>query len=302
MWLILSLLAAVSVATKDAYSKKSTMLGNKYLIVCAMNVFSIPILIAGILLGIFPFHWGIASNTFWFAMIMGVLINILALILYFQSVKLSPISYVIPLMAFIPIFSVPVSYVASIFIPGAFKAVTVSGLGGIILIFIGAYLLNMKEISDKGVLFPIRMLFKEKGSQLMIIVSLLWSISAVFDGIAVRESSSIFYLVIMTLVTSAIMGVIIIVKMKYNDIKEQLCQGYKSFFGVAFFNILGMAFYLLALGMTTQVSYVLAIRSINLLIATFFGYLFFREKNISERLIGTTFMVAGLAVITVFSR
>ncbi|HJO95020.1 MAG TPA: EamA family transporter [Victivallales bacterium] len=302
MWLLFSFLAAFSVATKDVYSKKAVLGANKYLVVWAMNVFSIPLLFIGAGVGLFHLEFASVDTTFWYAMIVGVVVNILALILYFQSVKLSPISYVIPLMAFVPVFSVPVSYIAAIFLPGAFKTVSLIGFCGIFLIFVGAYLLNMKEIADKGVFFPIKMLFKEKGSMLMIMVSFLWSISAIFDGIAVHHSSPMFYLVVMTIVTSVIMTFILFIKMKGSDIKEQLSNSYTSLFGVALFNIMGMAFYLIAIGLTTKIPYVLAIRSVNLLIVTVLGYMLFKEKNIMERAVGTCFMVGGLALIAIFSR
>jgi uncharacterized membrane protein len=46
-----------------------------------------------------------------------------------------------------------------------------------------------------------------------------------------------------------------------------------------------------------QVAYVITIKRMSLVIGVLYGYLFFREKNIRERLLGAALMFLGFAIV-----
>ncbi|MCX5719013.1 MAG: EamA/RhaT family transporter, partial [Nitrospirae bacterium] len=48
-----------------------------------------------------------------------------------------------------------------------------------------------------------------------------------------------------------------------------------------------------------NVAYVISVKRISIIIGVLFGYLFFKEKNIRERLLGATLMFSGFVIIIV---
>jgi uncharacterized membrane protein len=46
-----------------------------------------------------------------------------------------------------------------------------------------------------------------------------------------------------------------------------------------------------------KVAYVISVKRMSLLIGVFYGYLFFKEKNIRERLFGATLMFIGFLMV-----
>lgn len=68
---------------------------------------------------------------------------------------------------------------------------SILGLTGIFLITIGAYLLKIKE--SKKILDPLKKLWEERGVQLILVVILIYSVTANIDKIGVQESSAVIW-------------------------------------------------------------------------------------------------------------
>ena len=52
----------------------------------------------------------------------------------------------------------------------------------------------------------------------------------------------------------------------------------------------------------TQVAYMISVKRLSLLIGVVYGWLFFKEKEIRERLLGAALMLAGFILIVLFGR
>ncbi|MDI6729781.1 MAG: hypothetical protein QMD44_12790, partial [Thermodesulfovibrionales bacterium] len=50
----------------------------------------------------------------------------------------------------------------------------------------------------------------------------------------------------------------------------------------------------------TKVAYMISVKRLSLLIGVFYGYLFFKESGIKERMLGTILMLVGFVLIVLF--
>ena len=155
LWFIYSLICAFFLATTDSLSKKAFEGNDEYLIAWVRLGFAVPLFFIALPSIAIPS----IDATFW-GVILLLPLEITAIILY---VKASPLSLAVPFLALTPIFLL----VASFLILGEFP--DKSGVLGIFLIAIGAYLLNI-HTRTQSFWEPIRAILKEKGKILMIVV------------------------------------------------------------------------------------------------------------------------------------
>jgi uncharacterized membrane protein len=173
-WFFIALMAAFFESLKDVFSKKSLKNTNEYLVALSLSLFALPFLLPLLFFIEIP----ILGNNFWWALIIGGILNTIATILFIKSINCSDLSLTIPLIAFTPLFLL----FTSPLILGEFP--TLTGFIGVILIVIGAYELNIKK-QKQGYLEPLKALFKDKGPRLMLLVAFIWSITSNIDKIGV---------------------------------------------------------------------------------------------------------------------
>ena len=183
MWIILSILTAFFYAVQGTWSKKVTKTVTIYTTTWAMFTFAIPLLIIPLLLTGIP----VIKLSFLWSSLSSIIINMVAVTLFVKALKISPLNMTYPFLAFTPVFLIFTGYIFLGEVPDT------RGLIGIILITIGAYVLNIDKIKD-GFSGPINAIKKEKGAVLMLIVALLWSFAAALDKVAVLASSPYFYM------------------------------------------------------------------------------------------------------------
>jgi uncharacterized membrane protein len=126
--------------------------------------------------------------SFWKFTIGSALINTVTSVLYMRALKEGELSLCIPLLKLSPIWT--------IFTAPLINGERVSGtvIVGVATMALGTYLLNFSE-RKSGMFRPFTMLWSNTGMRSMLLVSMLWSISAPFDKEAIRHSSPLFFLV-----------------------------------------------------------------------------------------------------------
>ena len=166
-WIIYALITAFSIATADAISKKAMIRSHEYVIAWVRQGYTLPFLaVVFFFIEIPPL-----DRTFWLTLLIAIPLDVTAIILYVKAIRLSPLSLTIPFIALSPMFVIITAFVILGELPD------ISGLFGILLIVIGAYLLNVRA-TKHGVLGPIKAIKKERGSVLMIIVALIYSVTS----------------------------------------------------------------------------------------------------------------------------
>ncbi|MCC6543743.1 MAG: EamA family transporter [Nitrospirae bacterium] len=283
-WVFYALITAFSIATADAISKKALVRSNEYVVAWVRQGYSLPFLVvAFFFIDIPPL-----DTTFWLTLLIVIPLDVTAIILYIKAISLSPLSLTIPFIALSPVFVIITAFVVLGELPD------ISGLIGIFLIVAGAYLLNVRA-TRHGVLGPIKAIRKEKGSVFMIIVAIIFSFTSTLGKVAVIHSSPLFfgafYPFVLTIVFTIIAG-----------LKGQL-SGIISrpwiFLGIGFCMAVMMLSHYLALSLT-DVAYMISVKRCSLLFSVIYGWAIFKEISISERLIGSILMIAGVVAITLF--
>ena len=129
----------------------------------------------------------------------------------------------------------------------------------------------------------------------MLIVALLWSVSANFDKIAIKESGIIAYLAFVNIVIAAGVTVIALIRKPF-QLKE-IESGKTPLF---IFGLVATASFLVhsaAIQLASNVSYVIALRRTTGMISVLLGKWMFQEEQFKDRLLGSAIMFVGIIVI-----
>lgn len=283
MWIPLAFGVALFDSLKNVLAKHTLKDIDEYSVAWANSFFSAIFLVPILLVDIPEI-----KPMFFVGLIVSGTLNILALIFFMKSIKSGDLSNTVPLTTLSPLLLL----ITSPIIVGEFPSF--QGILGMIAIVIGAYLLNFKK-DQKDFLSPFKSILKEKGPRYMLLVVLIWAITANFDKIGVVNSSPLFYSFTVQLYIGALMLFFVVPRFKKNP--DTLNQNFKSLVGIGFLATLTIICHMLALSMTI-VPYVISIKRTNSIFSVVFGKIFFKEGYLKERLVAAILMFIGVLLIT----
>lgn len=288
LWLPLSLIAALSLATADALTKKYFGNQTPY----GMGLIRLTYTLPWLVIALFFIPWPRLDRIFFVCLAFGLPLEALAFYCYMSAIKRSPLSLTLPFLAFTPIFII----LTGRLILG--ETVTTMGIAGIILIVAGSYFLNLSHIRT-GILAPFTAIFKEPGSRLMLLASFIYSLTSTIGKKAILHSNPYFfgvsYFIIFTLIMISFLPVM------PNARKQTLVH--KPLPGL----ILGAAMalmifsHMLAISMV-QAAYMISIKRTSLIFGVLYGAWLFKEEKITERLTGAIIMIIGVLMIGWFGQ
>ncbi len=285
MWVLFAVLNPIVDATRNVFSKKASLNVDSLVVSWINNL--IPLLFFSPVIFFIEFKF---NHQFIISLFVSGIINTAAAILYHRAISKEDISVVVPMLSFTPLFLLIMSPI----IIGEFP--TFKGLIGILLIVFGSYILNL-DIRKEGFLFPLKSLLKNKGTRYMLIVAFIWSISANFDKKGIESSSILQYIFFINLFVT--IGTTIFSLQKGKLSFASTWQERKNLFLVGILTSLGYLFHMIALSLTL-VAYVIALKRTAGMITVLLGYFFLKEKNIKERLLGSSIMFLGVLFIVLF--
>ena len=283
-WVYLSLIAAFTLATSDALTKKALVETDEYLAAWFRLLFALPLPL--VLLFFMPAPP--VDAIFYRAFALSLPLEVIALVLYIKALRRSPLSLTLPFLSLTPVFLILVSYVV------LGEKVSLRGGVGILLLAGGSYALNIHEMR-KGFFSPFRAIGREKGSVLMIVVALIYSVTSSLGKMAIEHSSPLFFGAAYFAALSVLFGPVAL--MAGRDKREFLSRKqYRRLFLPGLFYSVMIIAHMLALSMT-KVAYMISLKRTSLIMGVIYGYFLFREKNIRERLAGAVLMFAGFVMI-----
>ncbi len=285
-WFIPAVATAVVYGLQAVYLKAYTSDVHRLLVAWSVFAFGVPIFAVLLMVDGVP----VIEADFWWAVAVSLGINLVAWPMFVRSVQISDVSLVMPLVAFTPVFILVVEWVLRGVAPQGW------GLAGILIIVVGAYVLNV-DPKESGPLGPLRSLFSDRGARMMLVVAALWSISATVEKIAVVSSSPSFYLTVLSVgFTLAFVPVLWrTVEHPLKAIRVDLLV----LVGAGLLTALMLVIQMSAIEATPLVNYVIAIKRAGMLVSVLLGWLLFKEQNIGFRVIGAVLMVAGVALIRI---
>jgi drug/metabolite transporter (DMT)-like permease len=287
MWVTLSLLTAFSIATSDALTKKVLRTRDEYFVAWIRLLFTLPVLVTSLFFIEIP----PLDRTFWLATVCALPLEITAMILYTKALKVSPLSVTLPFLALTPLFLI----VTSNLILG--ESVSISGAAGILLMAAGAYTLNLHK-ARHAFLAPIRAIFREKGSVMMIGVAFIYSITASLGKMAIEHSSPIFfgcfYFILVTILFTPIA-----IKMNKGNLSFRK-KDIIPFASIGFTYSIMIICHMLAMSLV-NVAYMISIKRTSILFSIIYGHFLFREERIAEKAVGSIIMLAGFILIVIWN-
>jgi len=283
-WVFYALITAFSLATADAISKKALGRSNEYVIAWVREGYALPFLF----LAFFFIDIPSLDRTFWLSLLLMIPLEIAAIILYVKAIKISPLSLTIPFLAVSPVFIILIAFLILGEVPDR------SGLLGILLIVAGAYLLNIRTTRE-DLLGPIKAIRRERGSIFMIIVALIYSVTATLGKVAVQHSGPIFFGVFYPFLLTLILSVVLWRK----GLLPEVLSRPMTFLAIGIFTAIMILTHFKAISMT-DVAYMISVKRASLVFSVLYGRVLFGEENIRERLTGSVLMIAGMVSITIF--
>lgn len=286
LWIPVTLICAFSLATSDALTKKALAVYNEYLIAWLRLLLAMPL----ISLPLFFIPIPPLDRTFYTTLLIALPLEVIAFILYIKALKVSPLSLTLPFLSLTPVFLIIVPYVL------LGEKISFAGGIGIFLIAAGGYTLNIRDFR-KGLFGPFIAITKERGSLYMIIVAIIYSISATLAKKVIEHSSPLFagfaYYVALCVAIAPIAY--------YKGIKNRKVdkEVFKATLLPGILDSVGMVTNMIGLSLT-KVAYMISVKRLSLLIGVFYGYLFFREPDLRERLLGTALMLSGFILIVIY--
>jgi drug/metabolite transporter (DMT)-like permease len=286
-WITLTLLSAFFLATADTLSKRYL---SHYrpgeLVLVRFGI-------AGILL--LPLllwqPWPSLSPVFWGWMAVSVPVELMAMWLYMQAIRSSPLSLTLPYLAFTPAFNTLTGYIV------LGETVTLTGFSGILLIVSGAWLLNLQATqngSSLNILAPFLAITRERGSRLMLMVAALYSLTSVTTKGALLHATPAFFGPFYFVV----MGAASLLLFASRDVSTWRALGRHPWahlaIGVCMSIMVVTHFYAIE---HIEVAYMIAVKRTSLLFGMLYGAWLFKETGLLKNLFAGMLMVLGVFLI-----
>ncbi|MEK7612064.1 MAG: DMT family transporter [Patescibacteria group bacterium] len=295
LWFVLALGSAVSNSAVQAIQKWAVASSrySKFTIGLAVH------LLAGFILLIATYFFlgvPVLQEGFWFAAVVTSILNVLAFPIMLRAYELGEFSAVYSMILLTPAFLLVTSFLFLGEIP------SLMGLVGVLLTILGLWVVSRSNYIHSAV--P----DFAKGNWLGIIVALIYSITVNFDKLAASRSSAFFAPAVELLIMSVGFAVYLLLRHK----KLVVCLPHaEATVNGQTVRAVPKAFILLLLGvvmagalilhnaalLTGLASYTIAIKRVGVLLGVIWGWLFFKEKYLGKKLLGSAIAIVGVVII-----
>ena len=226
------------------------------------------------------------TARFWIPAALSIALNTGTSLLYVRALR-HDLSLTIPITALSPVFLLA----SEPLMTG--RAVPLLGMCGVGVIAIGLYVLNLPVLRTHGLLGPFKNVWREAGPRMMLIVVVIWAVTAPLDKLAVAAYDPLWYSV--TLHGGiAILLTPLLWRQSARD--NTSIRGAWRLGALGILSGSGSMLQMTAL-LSAPVTYVIALRRFSAPLSALWGWLFFKEPHIAARLLGTFIMTAGAVIL-----
>ena len=283
LWFTLSMAAAFLMATNGAYMKRF------FPDVSPWEMGIIPFFYATpfCLITLFFIEIPTIGPGFLPALAWVLPLTMVAIILHFRAIHMSPLSLTLPFLSFTPVF---------VFVTGDIllgETLSTWGTVGILLVVAGGYVLNIDR-ARHGILGPVKAIFNEPGSAIMLFVAALYGLCSVGGKLLIIHSSPMFAAMTLFGLYGPLLTVVLvgIGKASFKTIIRKPLLG----MGVGTCIFIEIICHNIAISLTAA-AYMITIKRMAGIFSVMYGWLWFNEQGIRYRLMGTIVMTIGAAFI-----
>lgn len=287
MWFFFALTFALASSFGVIIAKKVMKETGEYLYLAVASLFTIPFLFLVIY---YFYEVPRIDAVFIRSVLISSTIGIFAAIFAYRAIKISEISLISTISAFNPVFTTLISFVVLGEIVSTKRGI------GIIIICLGAYLLELSK-ANGDFLKPVKALLTNKGVQLSLVAYFLWAVTPIFEKTAILHTfpQTPPFVALVGIITTG--TVFLILSLKNSKVYFKKVRKFIPLFFLS--GVLGgvgltsamLAFSLTNLGLAT------AIFKLSMIFTVIFGWLFFKEQNIKDRLLGSAVMLGGVLLL-----
>lgn len=247
------------------------------------------------IIAIFAIKEGIPNLNILFVtgVVGSVLFYTISQITQFRAMKIADLSAIYPLVSLGPIFTLLVA-----FLPPLNEKPGLIAIVGILVTLFGTYVLNVSNAKE-GLLKPIKLLFENKASALMIFSVLVGSVVVVFDKLAINNTlpkSTTFVLLVENILV--IVGLLPTLYLKTRNFAREIFDNKRLFIILGVLNAFSTIFAFSATG-GGDVGIVSTIFKAQLLFVLLFSFLFFKDRPKFETIVGSIIMILGVVLIKI---
>lgn len=240
----------------------------------------------GALFGIAALHLA-PLPTFLIYLVLDVALITVVMWLYFRALQISPLSMCIPFLAFTPVFLIPTGLVLLGEMPPPLK------LLGVVLIVVGSLVMH-RRLFAIGWTAPIKAIIREKGSRYMLMVAFIFSVTNPLDKKLVVMSD------VFTEAFAYGSGLCISFYLLGRIEKADFGAAVRS--NVKWISLAGLLDAVSLLFQLASYSYIavvitVSIKRAGIVLSVFAGWLFFRERGITDKVIAASVMFCGVLIL-----
>ena len=287
MWFLFSFLSAFTQATYQAVSKRFIKNLSPYILSSGNFFVAFPFLIGYVLLK----GWPHLNNEFFIALFATAFLNVIASIFFLKALRNVDLSVASPIIALTPMFSLFTSY----FILG--EAPKILGAAGVAIIVFGLIVITHKHQKKDDFAIEAETKKQKRGLIFLFLTAFIYSISSNYDKLVSVNSTPLFA----TFSTLALMGFVMLViaisKKEYKVLSDENNFWKLIILGLIYVAAAFVWFAALSRGL---VVYSIAIKRLSVLIGIGYGFFWFKEKNIQQKLAGAAIILIGLVFIIFF--
>lgn len=288
-WLGITLVCALSLAFADTATKRFlTGYTAAQLVVVRFGLTAL--LLMPIL---FCLPLSAPNAGFWPWMAVALPLEVLAEVLYVLAIRDSPLSLTLPYLAFTPVLTALSGWLL------LGESVSSQGLAGVLLVVVGAYLLNLEHARlgrPRTWFAPLLAITRNRGARLMLGVACIYGITSVLGkGAMAHMPGSGFgavYFVLVGFFTLLVFG------LREPKALATLVRPRPAHLLVAGLMALMIVTHFMALALV-QAAYMIAVKRLSILFGILLGAMFFAEGRLARNLAAAGLMVGGVALILI---
>ena len=299
-WFALSLICAFSLASADA-ATKAWLQGYSTRELALVRFSLTAVLLLPLLTGLPALST--LPAAFWGWMLLLWPLEIVAMLLYMAAIRDHPLSLTLPYLAFTPVFVLGVAHLL------LGEQVSMQGALGVLLVVIGAWMLNVQHARRddwRSWIRPLSAILWEPGSRMMLAVAVIFALTAtggklVLQYIPPQQFGAFYFLALGLLMPLAfalpgLRGSAPAGRGPPWRAIARLFRRPRAVLAVAALNAVMIYTHFMAL-QQVEVAYMIAVKRTSLLFGILYGALLFHETGLRTRLPAGVLMLIGVATI-----